>query len=115
VCARVNNSAYFHTGGFDNHRRPGLGRSFQEGAREYDGLMDDVAVWDTALNHGMALALYRPIWRYERRSCRPCSTSHTSGVPARLARCNWHAVSNLLLGEGQSFVWTNRKRILPAA
>jgi hypothetical protein len=33
---------------------------------------------------------------------------YTSGVPATIGERQWHAVNNLLLGEGQSFVWTNR-------
>ena len=104
----VNNSAYFHTGGFDNTADLIMGRSFQESAREYDGLMDDVAVWDTALNHGMALALYRPICGYDVTQMQTLFNVYTSGVPATIGERQWHAVSNLLLGEGQSFVWTNR-------
>ena len=104
----VNNGPYFHAGGFDNTADLIMGRSFQENSREYDGLVDDVAVWDTALNHGMAIALYRPICGYDVTQMQTLFNVYTSGVPATIGERQWHAVSNLLLGEGQSFVWTNR-------
>lgn len=104
----VNNGSYFQSGGFDNTANFVMGRSFQESAREYDGLMDDVAVWDTALSNGMAIALHHPICGYTVTQMQTLFNVYASGVPATIGDMQWHTVTNLMLGEGQSLVWTNR-------
>jgi len=104
----VNNATYFHADGFDNTANFIMGRSFQEAAREYDGLMDDVALWDTALSNGMALALYNPICGYTVSQMQTLFNVYNSGVTDTIGERQWHTVTNLLLGEGRSLVWTNR-------
>lgn len=104
----INNASYNQTGGFDNTADFVMGRTFQEDNREYEGLLDDVAVWNTALSNGMALALYKPILGYDVTQMQTLFNVYTSGVPATIDGLQWHPVSNLQMGEGQSFAWPNR-------
>ena len=103
----ANNASYLHSGGFDNTANFVMGRSFQEINREYEGLMDDVAVWDTALSNSMAIALHDPIFGYNVTQMQTLFDVYASGVPATIDGLQWHTVTNLLLGEGQSLVWPN--------
>jgi hypothetical protein len=70
--------------------------------------MDDVAIWNNALSNGMALALYDPICGYSVAQMQTLFNVFTSGEPASIGELQWHTVTNLMLGEGRSFVWTNR-------